>query len=135
MRALPTRRRVIPTTLMAFGAVLVVLGSFGFTPLTSADEGNSGEVPVTVDTSSGNTTTTAPVTTTTICEETTTRVPETTTTAKVEVLPSTTIKYRSVTTPTALAVTGSSSVPMVGLGVALFVIGLVMFEIRAVRNR
>ena len=37
MRALPTRRRVIPTTLMAFGAVLVVLGSFGFTPLTSAD--------------------------------------------------------------------------------------------------
>ena len=66
MRALPTRRRVIPTTLMAFGAVLVVFGSFGFTPLTSADEGNSGEVPVTVDTSSGNTTTTAHVTTTTI---------------------------------------------------------------------
>ena len=51
-------------------------------------------------------------------------------------LPTTTIKYRSTTTPTALAVTGSSSsIPMIGLGVAMFVIGLVLFEIRAVRSR
>lgn len=172
MRALPTRRRVVPTALMALGFSLALAGSFGVTPMSSADEGQheSGPVPTTVHESGGvtttvqetttttcppeeTTTTTAPETTTTTVAKTTTTVPktttteperttttvqettttvaQTTTTAEVKVFPTTTIKY---STPSTLAVTGNdSSLPMMGLGVSLFVLGLVLFEIRAAR--
>ena len=39
MRALPTRRRVVPTAIMALGFSITLAGSFGFSPLSSADEG------------------------------------------------------------------------------------------------
>ncbi|MFN8053015.1 MAG: hypothetical protein U0Q22_16335 [Acidimicrobiales bacterium] len=172
MRALPTRRRVVPTAIMALGFSITLAGSFGFSPLSSADEGpvveamgqhqsdgvtttvhDSGGLETTTTTCPPSTTTTVPETTTTVAKttttvpqttttvaKTTTTVAQTTTTAAVttttiptKVLPTTTVKVT--TTPVKqLAVTGSSSsMPMVGAGISMFVLGLILLELRAVR--
>jgi hypothetical protein len=177
MRALPTRRRVVPTAVMALGFSIALAGSFGFTPVSSADEGTGTDYTTTTEHQSGGyestttvpettttvaettttvaettttvpeTTTTVPETTTTVVKTTTTTVPETTTTiaqttttvaqttttVPVSVSPATTVAATPVVE--ALAVTGSSgSVPMIGLGVALFVIGLIVLEMRAAQE-
>src|SRR3954453_10707908 len=84
MRALPTRRRVVPTAFMALGFSIVLAGSFGYNPISSADEGTatamheSGGVTTTTVYQSGGLTTTTMATTT--VPKTTTTVPQTTTT-------------------------------------------------------
>lgn len=206
MNTISTRRRVIPTSLMVIGFVVTILGSFGFGPVSSADEGytngptttvyesgpgptttvvtttapettvpettvpqptttvsqptttvyDSGPGPTTTTTTSttvpksttttSTTSTTVPKTTTTVAETTTTTVAKTTTTAPittttakatttvpVKVSPVTTIKPKAAVAT--LAVTGSSSsLPLVGLGVAMFVVGLVLLELRSTRH-
>jgi hypothetical protein len=162
---------------MALGFTLTLAGSFGFSPLTSADEGpvadttyqsdgwshrtttteyQSGGLETTTTTcppkttttqatttTVAETTTTVPKTTTTVPEtttvpkttttEATTTVPQTTTTVPVSVLPTTTVRVSSPPVHE-LAVTGNnSSLPLMGLGVSLFVFGLILFEIRAAR--
>ena len=122
MSAFPTRRRLMPTAFMAFGVLFTVIGAIGFGPVSSAGE------PTTYH-ESGDPTTTVAVTTTT--------APKATTTAKAVILPASTVKPQATTPATTLAVTGSdttTNLTLIGIGVSMFVVGLVLFEIRAARS-
>ena len=139
MSAFPTRRRLMPTAFMAFGVLFTVIGAIGFGPVSSAGEPTtyheSGDPTTTV----AVTTTTAPATTTTTTAVavTTTTAPKATTTAKAVILPASTVKPQATTPATTLAVTGSdttTNLTLIGIGVSMFVVGLVLFEIRAARS-